>query len=305
MMRQRLRRLAVAVFVLGIALPAAAAGPPPEQKPIKKDQLKFAAPMIVGQWVEQDAVVDDKKSWNGTCCVLEVIPAGAAGKSDQLVLLTNRHCLNLDGLAHADDATDQTAEVAEYSLYIKFPSGAYRLVRRFAEVNKKLDVALVMVNLTDTDLKTKKPTTLKEGEDFVSLGAPSAGNAAGAPKPDIGADVVAVGAPQGLDSTHTFGRVSAMRDIAGVAFIQTDAAINGGNSGGPLFLAAAGKDEYYWAGVNTLKRINADNLGFAIHRSELAADKKLSWTWYDATPDGAVAAIEKFYGGKAKVVKPK
>jgi hypothetical protein len=300
-----LLRVAVATFVLGVALPAAAAGPPPEQKPIKKEQLKYAAPMIVGHWVEQDAVVDDKVNWNGTCCVLEVIPAGAAGKSDQLVLLTNRHCLNLDGLAHADDATDKTAEVAEYSLYIKFPSGQYRAVRKFGEVNKKIDLALVLVNLTDTDLKTKKSTTLKEGTDFVTLGAPSAGNAAGAPKPDIGADVVAVGAPQGLDSTHTFGRVSAMRDISGVAFIQTDAAINGGNSGGPLFLAAPGKDEYYWAGVNTLKRVNADNLGFAIHRSELAADKKLAWTWFDAAPDGAAAAIEKFYGGKAKVVKPK
>jgi serine protease Do len=54
----------------------------------------------------------------------------------------------------------------------------------------------------------------------------------------VGEDVIAVGNPFGLGGTVTRGIVSAMaRDInAGpyVDFIQTDAAINHGNSGGPL-----------------------------------------------------------------------
>ena len=54
----------------------------------------------------------------------------------------------------------------------------------------------------------------------------------------VGEDVIAVGNPFGLGGTVTRGIVSAMaRDIdAGpyVDFIQTDAAINRGNSGGPL-----------------------------------------------------------------------
>jgi serine protease Do len=55
----------------------------------------------------------------------------------------------------------------------------------------------------------------------------------------VGDDVIAVGNPFGLGGTVTRGIVSAIgRDInAGpyVDFIQTDAAINRGNSGGPLF----------------------------------------------------------------------
>ncbi|HSF95027.1 MAG TPA: Do family serine endopeptidase [Thermohalobaculum sp.] len=55
----------------------------------------------------------------------------------------------------------------------------------------------------------------------------------------VGEDVVAVGNPFGLGGTVTSGIISAIgRDIdAGpyVDFIQTDAAINRGNSGGPLF----------------------------------------------------------------------
>ena len=55
----------------------------------------------------------------------------------------------------------------------------------------------------------------------------------------VGEWVVAIGAPYGLDNTVTSGIVSAKsRSLPGdaaVPFIQTDAAVNPGNSGGPLF----------------------------------------------------------------------
>ncbi len=55
----------------------------------------------------------------------------------------------------------------------------------------------------------------------------------------VGDWVVAIGTPYGLDNTVTSGIVSAKsRALPGdtvVPFIQTDAAVNPGNSGGPLF----------------------------------------------------------------------
>ena len=58
----------------------------------------------------------------------------------------------------------------------------------------------------------------------------------------VGDYVLAIGAPFGLEETATAGIVSATgRSLPGdgaVPFIQTDAAVNPGNSGGPLFDAS-------------------------------------------------------------------
>lgn len=75
-----------------------------------------------------------------------------------------------------------------------------------------------------------------------------------------GQEVVAIGAPLGLQSTVTRGIVSAIRNMGGVILIQTDAAINPGNSGGPL-IDRSGRV----IGVNTLRMGGqAQSLGFAV-----------------------------------------
>ena len=84
----------------------------------------------------------------------------------------------------------------------------------------------------------------------------------------VGSAVVAIGSPLGeFQNTVTEGVVSAKgrrvaetRDIFLEDLLQTDAAINEGNSGGPLIWAATRQV----IGVNTLVASNATGLGFAI-----------------------------------------
>ena len=77
-----------------------------------------------------------------------------------------------------------------------------------------------------------------------------------------GESVITIGSPIGLEGTVTRGIISAIRKAPnGVTFIQIDAAINQGNSGGPL-LNKAGQV----IGINTGKpsQPGMERLGFAI-----------------------------------------
>ncbi len=76
----------------------------------------------------------------------------------------------------------------------------------------------------------------------------------------IGDDIYTVGAPNSMAYTLTKGVISAKdRSISGQKYIQIDAAINSGNSGGPLL-----DDEGYVLGMNTLKLSNSEGIGLAI-----------------------------------------
>jgi len=76
------------------------------------------------------------------------------------------------------------------------------------------------------------------------------------PDPDIGAQVYVIGSPLDikLDNTLSAGIVSAIREKDGQRFIQSDANIRGGNSGGPMF-----DDKGNVIGITTSARI--DNYG--------------------------------------------
>ena len=81
-------------------------------------------------------------------------------------------------------------------------------------------------------------------------------------KVNTGADIVAIGAPRGLEFTITRGIVSAQRDDGRI--IQIDAPINPGNSGGAV-LDRTG----CVVGVATFIRKDSEGLGFAISAGKL------------------------------------
>jgi len=114
-------------------------------------------------------------------------------------VLTNAHVV--DG---ADEVTVRTVDRREYRAKV-------------LGVDKATDVAVLKI-------------------DAKNLPAVRLGDAS---KLRVGEWVVAIGAPYGLEHTVTSGIVSAKsRSLPGdsvVGFIQTDAAVNPGNSGGPLF----------------------------------------------------------------------
>ena len=75
-----------------------------------------------------------------------------------------------------------------------------------------------------------------------------------------GDDIFTVGAPKSMAYTLTKGIVSNReRTMHGMTFIQIDAAVNEGNSGGPLLNAQG-----HVIGVNTLKIIDSEGIALAI-----------------------------------------
>ena len=226
---------------------------------IKMDELNLVAQTVYANWVEEDGIVNDDQSWNGSAGVI-------SQEGDEVILVTNKHVLGLKELWEADEFTNDP-EVLSYDIVVQFSSGEKRPVQAFKFQQGNKDLALLKVNVNG----------LSEGRDFKIL--PFDESLLRACK--AGDDVVAVGAPMGLSGTHTFGKISAMRQ----EFIQTDAAINFGNSGGPLL--RKGGESYYWVGVNT-SRMQADNIGFAIVANLVTSETFSSW--HDADKWGAKKA---------------
>lgn len=84
-------------------------------------------------------------------------------------------------------------------------------------------------------------------------------------KSKIGQDVYAIGSPLGLSGTVTKGIISSLRTTSnGVQLIQLDAALNPGNSGGPLINQSG-----QVIGVTTFKLKGFENLNFAVTSNEV------------------------------------
>lgn len=151
--------------------------------------------------------------------------------SNDGLVLTNAHVVNGadEIIASFSDGSTATADVLGY--------------------DQHMDIALLR---------------LKGGSDWphVTLGDSEAA--------EVGDWVLAMGNPLGLGHTVTAGIVSAKGRVLGHdvfgdrAFIQTDAAINQGNSGGPLFDLNG-----HVVGINTMIIAGANTVGFAIPIDEV------------------------------------
>jgi S1-C subfamily serine protease len=113
-------------------------------------------------------------------------------------------------------------------------------------------IARVSTSSYDVDLAVLKVDRPAPDQVFLPLASQS--------DVHVGAEVIAIGSPLGLQNTVTRGIVSGMRTANGVKVVQTDAAINPGNSGGPLI------DRYGRViGVNTLRLAGrTEAIGFAV-----------------------------------------
>ena len=120
-----------------------------------------------------------------------------------------------------------------------------RLRTTVVSVDEQRDIALLKVEGGDGMKALTFATSLKEGEDVIALGYPL--NLSGT-------------------ITITRGIVSALRWFDGVKHVQTDAAVNPGNSGGPLLNS---RGEVVGMNSTAIRRIagrdfDAQGIGFAI-----------------------------------------
>ena len=233
-----------------------------------REELALSAATVHGVWQDRSLAIG---GGNGSAAVVRV-------EKDKLHLETNRHVLGLHQLA---ESAVLAPVVRDFRLDVTFPGGKTRQVLRFAAESGYLDLALLEVD----------GRGLTAGTDYLVL--PDGDRH---PHPSQGDEVVAIGAPYGLSGTQTFGRVSSVRSLEenGQPYvaIQVDAAVNPGNSGGPLFLKR--DDEYHWLGVNTFVvgpyGGGSVGLNFAIDAKHV---RRAGWDWYAADKHGAAAVLRK------------
>ena len=117
---------------------------------------------------------------------------------------------------------------------------------------------------------------------------------------DVGDQIFVVGAPMGISNTLTVGHISARRSenvilgsLQGVELFQTDASINHGNSGGPMF----NMDGEVIGIVSYIisQSGGSDGLGFVItskSANRLLLEESQVWSGLQAVPvDGLLAEI--------------
>ena len=178
-----------------------------------------------------------------------------AEKDGVLSLATNRHCIEgfLDGTGgfapmEVEFVSKKKVQVDKFELE-RTGKDLARLYLKAESLKEGEDYALLP--------RLSKTTKLKEQQDVVTVGS-----SAGLKWTFSGGMISRLGCP--LEETQRELNIDLPKDFK---CIQIDAAISGGNSGGPLFLKEG--EGYVWIGINTLGSVGrVQNLNFAIHVEE-------------------------------------
>lgn len=239
------------------------------------EQSRLSTVTMEGRWVESDPIWDDEQTWGGSGVIIDE-------EAGDLIIMTNSHCI---GLPSIHKGQLETPDIAIYKFDVVLAKSDQPLrVKQFAETRAEgLDLALLRVARSG----------LQRGTDYEIAPISKRSRAS------QGLETVALGAPLGLRNTETFGRVSALRragEIGAHEILQTDAAVNSGNSGGPLFVVQDGKR--FLVAINTFGLSGAEGLNFAYFADEYDARR---WDWYDANPAGVVKALRELYNLNAVI----
>jgi putative serine protease PepD len=153
------------------------------------------------------------------------------------------------GFFVAPDTVLTNAHVVSGSVSVTIVrSGGARIPARVDATSPEIDVAILRISNPDPQ------------QPILTMGSGAQARA--------GQEVVVLGSPLGLQNTVTRGIVSAVRQLGAVTLVQTDAAVNPGNSGGPLLDGSGAV-----VGITTMgiQSAVAQGLSFAVASDHAAA----------------------------------
>jgi HEAT repeat protein/S1-C subfamily serine protease len=188
-------------------------------------------------------------------CVLDnrthAIGSGFIARSDG-VIYTNRHVIE-----------PPTGRTRYQKILVGVPSA------KNPDALDYFDAKIITVapESSGLDFAILKITAAKSYGAFQALTLSSSGNGLGKP-------VVVLGYPDSLSETPTLsvtkGNISSVKvKLHKKDYLQTDAAVNPGNSGGPMFNASG-----HAIGIVTLRKRDADNMAYALGISEIRETAK-------------------------------
>jgi serine protease Do len=229
-----LRRPLTVLLILACLAPAWGASPPATRAAQEVDLPALVRPLL-------PAVV------NISILKQPPAPAGGAAQGGQdmakpMTEVGSGFIIDPDGYI----VTNRHVVAQAYKVTVTFNDGS-SVPAQVLATNERPDLALLKV-----EVDRKLPTVAFGNDQDLT----------------IGDTVFAIGNPLGLASSVTVGIVSALNRDVGESmfdsFVQTDAAINHGNSGGPLFNVKGQVIGVNWALISQLDKGGSIGLGLAI-----------------------------------------